>query len=236
MKDKNKNDFFLCYAIGRRGVSHAWGRGKTQEEAKKECESYLGHKIEIAKNIKFEAGCLEHVWIKNCIAIGLSSNFIEPLEATSIGSAINQSFLLMHLINNYSEKDIQLYNRRYSSIMENIRDFVALHYIVKRKDTPFWKSKKQIPETLKHNLQKWKTRLPMKEDFDGQYLLFFEGNFNIILKELGLFDIKSIKKQHQDLDINLQKHAEFVINDAKKELSENVVSHKQALQLLTNNI
>ena len=38
MKNKNNDDFFLCYAIGRRGVAHAWGKGKTQEEALKQCE------------------------------------------------------------------------------------------------------------------------------------------------------------------------------------------------------
>jgi|TARA_R100001594_G_scaffold115411_1_gene150289 hypothetical protein len=38
MKTKKEDDFFLCYAIGRRGVTHAWGKGKTQEEAMKECE------------------------------------------------------------------------------------------------------------------------------------------------------------------------------------------------------
>ena len=38
MKNKKDDDFFLCYAIGRRGVAHAWGKGKTQEEALKQCE------------------------------------------------------------------------------------------------------------------------------------------------------------------------------------------------------
>ena len=46
MKDKNENDFFLCYAIGRRGVSHAWGKGKTQEEAQKECELAVRESIQ----------------------------------------------------------------------------------------------------------------------------------------------------------------------------------------------
>jgi hypothetical protein len=36
--EKNNQDFFLCYAIGRQGIAHAWGKGKTQEEAQSQCE------------------------------------------------------------------------------------------------------------------------------------------------------------------------------------------------------
>ena len=46
MKNKNDNDFFLCYAIGRRGVSHAWGKGKTQEEAQQQCELAITESIQ----------------------------------------------------------------------------------------------------------------------------------------------------------------------------------------------
>ena len=38
---KNNDDFFLCYALGSRGTSHAWGKGKTQEEAQQQCELAL---------------------------------------------------------------------------------------------------------------------------------------------------------------------------------------------------
>ncbi|HAT65469.1 MAG TPA: hypothetical protein DCS66_12855, partial [Flavobacteriaceae bacterium] len=92
------------------------------------------------KNIKFEAGYVDKVWIKNCVAIGLSSSFIEPLEASSIGTSIQQSFLLMHLIINYSTPDINLYNKKFIEIVENIRDFVLLHYLCKKNDSPFWKN------------------------------------------------------------------------------------------------
>jgi len=46
MKNKKDDDFFLCYAIGRRGVAHAWGKGKTEEEAKKECELAVRESIQ----------------------------------------------------------------------------------------------------------------------------------------------------------------------------------------------
>jgi hypothetical protein len=45
MKNKKDDDFFLCYAIGRRGVSHAWGKGKTQEKAQQQCELAVSESI-----------------------------------------------------------------------------------------------------------------------------------------------------------------------------------------------
>ena len=170
------------------------------EQAKKECEKYLGHKIEIGKNIKFEAGALDRAWIGNCVAVGLSSSFIEPLEASSIGTSIQQAFLLMHFIINYQETDIELYNTRFKNIVENTRDFVLLHYLTGKKDSKFWKEfKPDLPESLSKNLKKWKHRLPIQEDFSSVYNLFGPHNFAILLKELNLVDKKSIKKEYDML-------------------------------------
>ncbi len=57
--------------------------------------------VEIFKNIKFDPGCLDKIWIHNCMTVGLSSSFLEPLEATSIGTTINQMFLFLNYIQVY---------------------------------------------------------------------------------------------------------------------------------------
>jgi len=198
-----------------------WGNGYVfnnnyinKDEAQQECEKYLGHKIKIGKNIKFEAGALDKAWIGNCVAVGLSSSFMEPLEASSIGTSIQQAFLLMHLLPFHSEKDISLYNQRFSSIVENIRDFVQLHYVVNKKDSKFWKELKlNLTDTLKYNLEKWKHRLPIREDFLGGYKLFNENNFTIILKELGLFNNEKIKYTHDSLSADLKGDTFNLIRD-----------------------
>ena len=212
-----------------------WGNGYVfnnkyinAEQAKKECEKYLGHKIEIGKNIKFEAGTLEKAWIGNCVATGLSSSFIEPLEASSIGTSIQQAFMLMHFIINYKETDIELYNIKFKFIVENIRDFVLLHYLSNKKDSKFWKEfKPNLPLSLKNNLQKWKHRLPLKEDFPGSYLLFNAPNFTIILKELNLINKKSIKKEYNSLSNIFKDH---VKNNIRQDTSLNTLGHKEFLQ------
>jgi tryptophan halogenase len=217
-----------------------WGNGYVfnnkyinAEQAKKECEKYLGYKVKIAKNIKFEAGALEKAWLGNCVAIGLCSSFIEPLEASSIGTSIQQSFLLIHLLINYKQSDIDLYNEKFKYIVENTRDFVLLHYKVNKKTSKFWKNLKlNLPKTLSNNLKKWNHRLPIQEDFIGNYQLFNAANFTIILKELNLINKKLIKKEYETLSDNYKKY----INNYMKErvegkfLSKNLISHKKYLK------
>ena len=184
-----------------------WGNGYVfdntyinADEAKKECEKVLGVKIKINKNIKFDPGSLDKPWIGNCLAVGLSASFVEPIESSSIGSTISQTFLAMHYMTHINQNDIDFYNYKYQKIVENIRDFVILHYLVNKKTSKFWKELKKrmkIPETLKTNLEKWKNRIPIQEDFAGNYLLFYPYNFTILLKELGVFNKEKIKEEFE---------------------------------------
>ena len=243
---KEYNTFTLAKAMQagwmwRIPVWGRWGNGYVfnnnyinAEQAKKECEDYLGFKIKIGKNIKFEAGALDKAWIKNCVAIGLSSSFVEPLEATAISTAINQSFLLMHKITTYIDQDIEEYNKIYKSIVENIRDFVLLHYYVKKKNSPFWKDFKIKPTPfLEKFLPIWNKRLPMRMDFSQNYCLFYEHNFLIILKEMDLLDTKSYQEEY-DLssdwfDNMIQKEMEE-FNTLTRLFYENAISHKDTLK------
>ena len=92
----NYNTYTLARAMDygwmwRIPVYGRWGNGYifnneyiNAGQAKKEVEKLLGREINVARNIKFDPGSLDRVWIKNCLAVGLSANFVEPLEATSI--------------------------------------------------------------------------------------------------------------------------------------------------------
>ena len=83
-----------------------------------------------------------------------------------------------------------MYNKKFSSIVENIRDFVLLHYLCGKKDSKFWREfKPKLPDSLKDILEKSKSRLLIKEDFDNEFLLFTEENFTVVLKELNLINL-----------------------------------------------
>jgi tryptophan halogenase len=207
------------------------------EQAKYEVEKLLNKKIDIAKHIKFDPGCIDTPWINNCVAIGLSANFVEPLEATSIGTSIQQVFLLMHLLPNYDKKTIDDYNYKVEKIMENIRDFIVLHYITKKENTIFWKDVKKIkiPDSLKDKLEKWKNRMPIREDFSNtNYLLFFESNWTHVLYGLGLIDTKKIKTNHNFISEDNLLWCKKSLIDFKNECNVETIKHKEYLDYIRN--
>lgn len=190
---------FNIPVFGRHGNGYIFdGNYITADEAKKEVEEELGHEINVAKEIKFTPGALEKSWLKNCYAVGLSANFVEPLEATSIGTSISQAYLLANYLINYDENTIEFVNKQVNSIMDNIRDFVFLHYLTDRDDTKFWQDVKKIemPDSLKEKMKLWKNRLPYAEDFSSQsdYCLFWDRNFTLVMYGLGLINRDSLRQ------------------------------------------
>lgn len=170
------------------------------DQAKDEVEKLLGKEITVGKQINFDPGALDKVWINNCCAIGLSASFVEPLEATSIGTSINQAFLLMHRLPNYSQNSINNYNEHVEIMLHNIRDFVILHYITNKDNTQFWKDVKNmpIPDSLKECIERWKYNLPILEDFisSGSYALFKDPHYMQVLAGLEIFDRDNLLREY----------------------------------------
>ncbi len=103
--------------------------------------------------IRFRTGRRKRAWNKNCIALGLSSGFLEPLESTSIhliqrGVADLVALFPYHGV---TEQLADLYNRKMNRELEQVRDFLILHYkLTEREDSDFWRGRKamDIPDTL----------------------------------------------------------------------------------------
>jgi len=108
-----------------------------ESSAKNEIEKYLNKKISFGKKINFESGYFEDSWVNNCIAIGLSSSFFEPLEATSIMLTILQLQMLISYGLNLENR--KKYNDNFRNLNRQILSFIRFHYICDRNDTPFWK-------------------------------------------------------------------------------------------------
>jgi len=210
------------------------------DQAKQEVDSLFNKDIEIKKQINFDPGALNKVWINNCCAVGLCANFVEPLEATSIGTTIQQMFLLMHRLPNYTQKTIEIYNRDITDIMENIRDFIILHYITKKDNTQFWKdvSKLQIPTSLQDKLESFKTNLPIEEDFRdiSKYALFGAPHYIQILYGLDLFNIEAIKNEYNSMHPFIKDHAEEVLETVREfDLQQPSLKHKLFLDIIREN-
>ena len=107
--------------------------------------------------IKFRPGTRLKHWHKNCVAIGLSSGFIEPLESTSIHLIQRGIVRLMQTfpLTGIKQSDIDEFNRQTKTDLEHIRDFIVLHYhVTNRQDTPFWRHCRnmEIPGSLQHRI------------------------------------------------------------------------------------
>ena len=233
---------FNIPVFGRHGNGYIFdGNYITADEAKKEVEEELGHEINVAKEIKFTPGALEKSWIKNCYAVGLSANFVEPLEATSIGTSISQAYLLANYLINYDENTIEFVNKQVNSIMDNIRDFVFLHYLTDRDDTKFWQDVKKIemPNSLKEKMDLWKNRLPYAEDFSNQsdYCLFWDRNFTLVMYGLGLINRDSLKLILEKSNKNFLNNVNDIIEVEEDKLNlalqnNELITHKEYLKAI----
>jgi flavin-dependent dehydrogenase len=205
--------------------------------AKKEVEALFGKELEIGRVFKFDPGAIEKAWIKNCVAVGLSSLFVEPLEASSIGSSIQQAFLLMHRLSNYDQKTIDVYNKSFDDMVNNIRDFIILHYVSDRRDTNFWQdvANTEIPDSLKEKIELWTHRLPIHEDFNSlsDYIMFQDSNFILVMEGQNLFNKESIKQELLQKPNSVLENAKYLIeNEYKVDTTVNTIGHKDFINLV----
>ena len=115
----------------------------TDDDAKEEIDEMTGIDTDIPRAFSYEPGSYNNTWIKNCVAIGLSSGFIEPLEATSIWATIlnlRNFFFCSKGLTCKDQNQIDHFNKQGCVIAESILRFVQFHYLTKRKDTIFWKN------------------------------------------------------------------------------------------------
>lgn len=139
-------------------------------DAKIELKKHLGPHTEAAESrvINFKVGHYEKVLHGNCLAVGLSSGFIEPLEATGILFITKTlEYFSKYLLGNI---DASVVNKYVSDYYISTRDFIFLHYkLTKRNDTNFWKHVASIdyPDTFLNKLEIFKT-LMFSKKFDEQ--------------------------------------------------------------------
>ncbi|WP_394133212.1 tryptophan halogenase family protein [Shewanella maritima] len=120
-----------------------------------------GEPLNQPRVIKFKTGTRRLHWNKNCIAIGLSSGFLEPLESTSIHLIQRSIVRLLQLFpsTGINQSDIDEFNQQTRLEMDNIRDFIILHYkVTDRQDSRFWRHCKSmdIPESLQHRIDMYR--------------------------------------------------------------------------------
>lgn len=179
---------------GRDGTGYVYSSAFiSQEEAEREFRAHLGGASENCGtlHIKMRIGRNRNSWVKNCIAIGLSSGFVEPLESTGI-------FFIQHgieeLIGHFpsrlrNDEVIKSYNKAVADCIDGVKDFLTLHYYASsRSDTPFWRATKQdivIHESLRERMKLWEARLPNNRNINPNYHGFESYSYSVMLLGLG---------------------------------------------------
>ena len=143
----------------RTGNGHVFSsRYMDDDEAKKILLAKLeGEPLFDPRVIRFTPGQRQQTWRGNCLALGLASGFLEPIESTSIHLVQRGLIRFLQLFpgDGISQADVDEYNQQSTAEILNIRDFIILHYhVTNRRDTRFWRDCRDmdVPASLRHRI------------------------------------------------------------------------------------
>jgi tryptophan halogenase len=211
---------------------------ETVDEAVRSISEAYGFEVEPAKTIRFEPGYLKEQWRKNVIAVGLASSFVEPLEATSIGSTIQQAHCMILSLASFRRGDKKIqqeYNRSMKTMMENLMSMVFLHYMSDRRDSEMWRAQAEIPPPpyLQNLLELWQERPPTERDIvDKDFEMFLAPHFWHVAQGQGVIPVDRAAQVVRSLGID--ERVNKTIWDLKKNQSDHyLVDHRESLRLLS---
>ncbi len=224
---------------GRVGTGYVYSSAFiSPEEAEEEFRRHLGPAAESlpAAHIRMRIGRCRNSWVKNCVAIGLSSGFVEPLESTGIffiQHAIEE--LISHLPGQtIDEEMVKSYNRLIAEGIDGIRDFLTLHYCTsERTDTEFWRATRSVaisPE-LRERLEIWKHRLPNAKNVNPRYHGFEFYSYSVMLLGLNCIPERSLPALDHVDDANAL-HAFRALRERTQRLVATLPSQYEYLQTL----
>lgn len=198
------------------------------DEAQAEIEGVLGHKIEPRNDIKIQSGRLDRSWVGNCLSVGLAQSFLEPLEATSIHGTIVQLMMFTQFHFNIPAADTakhrDAFNASAARQVDDFRDFINLHYVTERDDTPFWRAvaSDYILPQVRERVAKWSGQLPRRDDFaafPGGFPHIEDQLYYPVLDGLGLLP-RDVARAEMAAMPKVRAHArktvDFLIKDYKR--------------------
>jgi tryptophan halogenase len=183
-------------------------------------QNVSGKALMTPRVIKFRPGQRRKVWHGNCIAIGLASGFLEPIESTSIHLIQRGIIRLMQMFPSMGicQSDVDEYNRQAESEIEHIRDFIILHYhVTNRQDSAFWRDcgSMDIPASLRHRIELFREtgrvfRVPNE--------LFAENSWIQVMLGQGI----TPQQHHQTADLMGDEELKAFLNNIKTSIDRTV--------------
>ncbi len=143
------------------------------------------------RRLAFRSAYRERFWERNCLAIGQSAGFLEPLEASAI---VMIELSLNALLDDFpiEPEGMAIQARRFNALVryrwERIVEFLKLHYAVSRREEPYWRAHRDpagLPPRLAENLALWRHRAPAAIDLPMQDEVFPAASYRYVLWGMG---------------------------------------------------
>lgn len=218
----------------RRGIGHVFSSefGSVEQAEENLCQYVkndpLLARLDITpRTIKFDPGYRETFWHQNCVAIGVSAGFVEPLEATAL-VLIEKSaeWISQQLPRDRNAMTVLAtrFNQLTTQRWEEIVDFLKLHYLLsQREDSEYWRAHQNpdsIPESLKDALTLWRSQSPWLYESNQRFELFSSAS-----KQYVLYGME-FKTDEKSVSQNRQKDSELVkrLHNDNLRLTEKLLS------------
>jgi hypothetical protein len=157
------------------------------------------------KKLKFAPGYYQKFWHKNCLAIGLSAGFIEPLEASALAMVeLSCSMLREEFPVDRKHMDLlaERFNTRFTYRWERVIEFLKLHYVLsERSDSDYWLENRMndsIPKRLQNLLEVWQYQSPSRHDFIQNEEVFPSASYQYVLYGMGFNTVKKLRQASFD--------------------------------------
>ena len=165
------------------------------------------------RRLDFRSGHRKRFWERNCLAIGLSAGFLEPLEASAIVMIeLSLEALLDHFPHTRGIMEIQAerFNAIFSYRWDRIVEFLKLHYALSQREEPYWRDHRDaatIPPRLSELLQIWHYQCPSRTDFTASDEVFPAASYQYILYGMGFpIPILGSRRNNDKFDRNGMLH------------------------------
>lgn len=177
--------------VNRQGSGYVYDSERlSPEEAESELRAFLGAESSVIKcsHLDMNVGCRQSAWVGNCVAIGLSGGFIEPLESTGLHMIhLGVGLLATHLAGDDGSEELRdSYNEKMRGFYQDLKQFIVLHYCLSnRDDSDFWRAAPASLDGcawLKSKLPLWERKICEYQDFAGSYAsIFTDTNYRYVL-------------------------------------------------------
>ena len=181
----------------RRGIGYVYSSTHTSDaDAESVLRRYLANTGApdggAPRKLAFQPGYRRQFWHRNCVAIGLSAGFIEPLEASALALVELSAAMLsdeMPATRGVMDLIARRFNDAFSYRWERVIDFLKLHYVLSRRsDSQYWRDNRadaSIPERLRELLTLWRYRAPSRYDFGRIDEVFPSASYQYVLYGMG---------------------------------------------------